>query len=119
MLKVLLIGAGGFLGAIARYLVATKLNSIDRWPWGTLTVNVVGSFLLALLLFWAMRQEQEHLLLLAFAAVGFLGSFTTMSAYAVEVVRLGTEVSWTAGLWAVAHVLACVAAAWLGKLIIG
>lgn len=84
------IGAGGFLGACARYLLgAWVVNRLGSGgPVGTLAVNVAGSFLLALFLGWVARQgglsPQARLLV----SVGFCGAFTTFSTYAFESVTL-------------------------------
>lgn len=85
--KILLVGAGGFIGSIARYLtaiaIAKRLNSV--FPYGTLTVNFLGSFLLGLILAVVMKktgtQMDEWKL---FLGTGFCGGFTTFSAFTFE-----------------------------------
>lgn len=87
------IGLGGFLGANARYWVA--LWAAERWgttfPFGTLVANVVGSFVLAFFLTVGTGRllvgPGERL----FLAVGFLGGFTTFSAFSYETVSLLEE----------------------------
>ena len=84
------IAAGGAVGAVARFLVA---SSMERWlgagfPWGTLAVNVAGSFALGALveacaLSWAPPPE-----LRAALSVGALGAFTTFSAFSLDVASL-------------------------------
>ncbi len=84
------IAAGGALGAVGRHLVS---GSVMRWagggfPWGTLTVNVVGSFILGMLveylaLRWSASQEMR-----GFLVVGVLGGFTTFSAFSLDAVLL-------------------------------
>jgi fluoride exporter len=84
--KLLLIGLGGAFGSIARHLMAKaiheKFNSV--FPFGTLMVNIIGSFLLGLIYMLAVRKigltENARLLL----GVGFCGGFTTFSAFALE-----------------------------------
>jgi len=84
--NLLIIGTGGFLGSIARYLVS-QLNltiSFHSIPVGTLTVNVAGSFLIGLLTGIAEKSmilTQEWRL---FLMVGLCGGFTTFSAFANE-----------------------------------
>jgi fluoride exporter len=81
-----LVGIGGFFGSIARYATArsidVKLNAL--FPYGTLTVNIIGSFILGIVIAWASRKgagsENMRLLL----ATGFCGGFTTFSAFAFE-----------------------------------
>jgi len=90
MIKLFVIGLGGFIGSILRYVVGKsvdeRLNS--AFPWGTFTVNVVGSFIIGLVYTLALRKlglaENWRL----FLGVGFCGGFTTFSAFAWENVNL-------------------------------
>lgn len=79
---------GGALGAPARYLTDRVISSQHSrdWPWGTFSVNVLGSSLLAAVMSIAWETADPGLLL--FLTAGFLGAFTTWSAFAVEVVQL-------------------------------
>jgi CrcB protein len=77
-----LVGLGGAVGASGRYLVNDTLSSA-RYPVGTLTVNVVGSFVLALVT--ALGAGSDVLL---FVGTGACGSFTTFSSFSVETVQL-------------------------------
>jgi len=87
MLKnILLVGFGGFAGSVARFLVSRLNLSIEFYsiPVGTLTVNIVGSFIIGLLVGIAeksMLMPHELRLLLM---VGFCGGFTTFSSFANE-----------------------------------
>lgn len=87
MIHYFLIGAGGALGAMARHLVgqvSLRLLGPDQ-PWGTLAVNVLGGLAMGLLIGWlavAGRADASQIRL--FAAVGFLGGFTTFSAFSLE-----------------------------------
>ncbi len=59
------------------------------WPWGTLTVNVVGGLAMGLLVGWlGLRAGAEQETLRLFAAVGVLGGFTTFSAFSLETVLM-------------------------------
>lgn len=87
----LLVGAGGFMGSIVRYLgvisIDKRLNSI--FPYGTLAVNLLGSLLLGFILAFAMKKtgianDQWRL----FLGTGFCGGFTTFSAFAFENLNL-------------------------------
>jgi CrcB protein len=83
---VLLVAVGGFTGAICRHAVAVLLPG--GFPWGTLAVNVAGSFALGVLLFEAKlagRLSAETRLVLG---TGFLSSFTTYSTFAVQTAAL-------------------------------
>ena len=84
--KLLIIGLGGFLGSVARYVTAKFVDDklSPTFPYGTLTVNIVGSFLLGMIYVLALRKtgltENGRL----FLGVGFCGGFTTFSAFALE-----------------------------------
>lgn len=80
----LLVGIGGFFGAIARFFIsnAAKEKYGTRFPYGTLFVNVVGSFLLGLL--YGAQLSTTWMLL---CGTGFLGAFTTFSTFKLEVVQ--------------------------------
>ena len=89
MIKMLLfIAAGGAFGAMARYLAISGIGAIVgmAFPYGTLVVNILGSFILGALveilaLTWSPSQEVRALLV-----VGVLGAFTTFSAFSLDVV---------------------------------
>lgn len=91
VIHILLVGAGGFIGSIFRYMTVL---SIDRkmnaaFPYGTLTVNVVGSFVLGFLIAVFLRKTGIHPVeWRLFLATGFCGGFTTFSAFAAENVSL-------------------------------
>lgn len=87
------IGAGGFLGACARYLmgawVVSRLGASS--PVGTLAVNFTGSLVLALFLGWSARHSAMPPQTRLLVSVGFCGAFTTFSTYALESVTLWRE----------------------------
>ncbi|MEF3303925.1 fluoride efflux transporter FluC [Paenibacillus sp. GYB003] len=76
---------GGFFGAIARYRLSKKIAERFQTavPYGTLTVNMIGSFLLGLLVGLDLGAAA-----LAFGGTGFLGAFTTFSTFKLEGVTL-------------------------------
>lgn len=82
----LLVMAGGALGATARFGVSTLLPRLV-FPWHTLAVNWIGSFVLGATF---LQEGMEHSARLFFA-VGFLGAFTTLSTFSVESVELWSE----------------------------
>jgi CrcB protein len=87
MTRFLIVAAGGALGAMARYGVGTLAGRLgaSHWPWGTLTVNVVGGLLMGALTGWlAFRGGLHAESIRLFAAVGILGGFTTFSAFSLE-----------------------------------
>ena len=88
MTKLLVIGVGGFLGAVTRHLVSSWALRFGTFPYGTLLVNVLGCFVLGAL--WALAREREWLSPNAHAlwTIGFLGSLTTFSTFGNETVEL-------------------------------
>ena len=90
MKTILVIAAGGAFGAVARYGVgvfATRMFGMS-FPWGTLIVNIGGSFLLGALievmaLRWSVSPEMR-----AFLVIGVMGAFTTFSTFSMDVVVL-------------------------------
>ncbi len=82
----LIVGLGGFVGSTLRFLtvrlVDSRLNAL--FPFGTLTVNIIGSFILGIIYMLATRQAGISENARLFLAVGFCGGFTTFSAFALE-----------------------------------
>jgi len=85
MLRVALVGAAGALGALTRYLIGTSIG-IRSFPWATLGINVIGSFLLGLVLGGAGSRWSPTAT--TAVTVGFLGAFTTFSTFAFEATAL-------------------------------
>ena len=88
----LVVAIGGAVGALLRFYVSESMPT-DTFPWGTLTVNLVGSVLLGVLtglLASNMLSEQQALLL----GVGVLGAFTTLSTFSVEAATMVDEGRW-------------------------
>ena len=82
---------GGGIGSICRYVATTLIGSIGGtvFPFGTLFVNLLGSFLMGFLMFFFLDEHftlPETLRL--FLAVGFLGGFTTFSSFSMESILL-------------------------------
>lgn len=92
MTRFLLVALGGALGSMARYgvgLAAGRLFPGAAWPWGTMTVNVVGGLVMGLVVGWlAARGGAGQDSVRVFAAVGVLGGFTTFSAFSLETVQM-------------------------------
>ena len=93
-MTLLLVGAGGFLGAIARYLVDGWVSRLTGagLPWGTLLVNVSGSFALGVLFALTIDRGVLPAEIRAPLMIGFIGAYTTFSTFmvgAVTVARAG------------------------------
>ncbi|HET9487270.1 MAG TPA: fluoride efflux transporter CrcB [Chryseosolibacter sp.] len=89
LMHIFLVGAGGFIGSVVRYLTVV---SVDRrlntqFPYGTLTVNLVGSFVLGFLMAIFIKKTGLHEWRL-FLGTGFCGGFTTFSAFTAENLNL-------------------------------
>jgi fluoride exporter len=117
MRKILLIGAAGMLGTLARYAVAVwaARRFGEAFPAGTLLVNLAGCFLAGLFFQLTLARLPVGDVLRAAVLVGFLGGFTTFSAYGLQTFALLREGQ--AG-WAALNVAASnvggLLAAWLG-----
>ncbi|MBP6260683.1 MAG: fluoride efflux transporter CrcB [Paludibacter sp.] len=86
MKHLLLVGLGGFIGSVARFLVS-KLNLSWHFlsiPMGTLTVNVLGSFIIGILVGISVKSDLISTDLRLFLMVGFCGGFTTFSSFSSE-----------------------------------
>lgn len=84
------VGLGGALGAMARYgtgLLAGRLLGLT-FPWGTLIVNVLGSFLMGFAAVWVARHMAAVEPARLFLMTGVLGGFTTFSAFSLDVFAL-------------------------------
>ena len=90
MLKVIIVGFGGFFGSIFRYLIYLLSNNLIGYsfPFGTILVNVLGCFLIGLIyqIFSDTISLSDNLKL--FMTIGFLGGFTTFSAFSLDVFLL-------------------------------
>lgn len=82
------VALGGALGSVARFLGVAALSRLlpGSFPYGTLAVNVVGSFLMGLLAVWL--AERGALRAAPFLMSGLLGGFTTFSAFSLDTIRL-------------------------------
>lgn len=90
MLNIILVATGGALGSVLRYatgLAATRLLGAG-FPWGTLTVNVTGSFVIGLFVELIARRFDASEPLRLLLVTGFLGGFTTFSAFSLDAAAL-------------------------------
>ncbi|MBL7542880.1 MAG: CrcB family protein [Bdellovibrionaceae bacterium] len=89
-MELLIVGTFGFVAAIMRFLVYVWLGdrSTSSFPWATFTVNTVGCFLIGILGTLVEKQIPNYRLLYLAGSVGFLGTFTTFSAFGFETLHL-------------------------------
>ncbi len=116
------IGLGGALGALSRYALSLRIYAwLGRdFPWGTLGVNVLGSFLMGFLVILMTSRLPLEEPLRNGLLVGFLGALTTYSTFAMDKLQLLQQGAYLkAGSYMLASMLACLTAiifgTWLAK----
>ncbi|MBN1369385.1 MAG: fluoride efflux transporter CrcB [Dehalococcoidaceae bacterium] len=91
MLILIMVGAGGFVGAVLRYLVsgwAQNLSGSNGFPWGTLAVNLIGCLAIGLLMGITESRQWFGPESRALVFIGLLGGFTTFSTFSYETYSL-------------------------------
>ena len=110
---VLLVGLGGAIGSMLRYL-ATEIIPSNHIPYGTISVNLIGSMLLGIM-FGAIAADviinQNYVLLFG---TGVLGAFTTMSAFAMDTVTLSEDELSKTVIYITITIVGSIGFAWLG-----
>ncbi len=117
MNQLLLIGAGGALGAVGRYWMSTLVYQLAGrgFPWGTLAVNLLGSLLMGIFYVLLVERLVSNGDLRALLMVGFLGAFTTFSTFSIETLMLIEEGALLRAAGnALASVIGCVIATGVG-----
>ena len=110
----LLVGLGGGIGSMLRY-AASLLFASRHFPYATLLVNILGSFVIGLVLAMSLKNEQFLNNWKLFLAVGICGGFTTFSSFSaenLELLQTGKTIS--AFIYIAASVVFGIVAAWLG-----
>lgn len=117
----LLIFFGGGIGCVVRYLVSSNAYVLvgRHFPYGTLIVNVTGSFLMGVLFILILnRFSTVAPQLRAFLLVGFLGGYTTFSSFSIETLNLFEQGEvLKAALNIITSIILCIAAAWMGVML--
>jgi CrcB protein len=117
MTKYLMVGMGGFLGAIARFWVAGLISDHmgTRFPYGTFVINISGSFLVGLIVTLLAEMTQWNANWLYLIPIGFIGAYTTFSTFEYETLRHVQDGEFMiASLNVGLSVIIGFAAAWLG-----
>lgn len=118
MLRLLVIALGGSMGALARYGLSEWVGRLsDRLPYGTLVVNVIGSFFIGLILAYSLYSREINPYWRVLIVTGFLGAFTTFSALSYETFKLLADGSLgLAALNMAMNLSLGMAAVWLGSI---
>lgn len=118
MIKVLLVGAGGFIGSVLRYVISGWVQTMSHsvaFPYGTLAVNVIGCLCIGLISALAEGRSLIGTEARAFLVVGIIGGFTTFSAFGNETMNLLRDGETALGLANIgAQVALSLGAVWLG-----
>ncbi|HBG74076.1 MAG TPA: fluoride efflux transporter CrcB [Anaerolineae bacterium] len=121
MVKLLIIGFGGFIGSVFRYLFGgyvQKLSNSVAFPYGTLAVNLLGCFVFGFLIQLAESRGIFTSETRAFIFIGILGGFTTFSTFSNESVNLLRSGESIAALLSLgAHIAFGLGAIWLGRVL--
>ena len=114
--KIMAVGLGGFFGAVSRYWVSGVAQKFsDRFPFGTLSVNLLGSFILGVLATLFLEKVIVSQEIRLFVLVGLLGAFTTYSTFSLETLNLMRSGEWLfAGFNILTNVLGTLIAVWAG-----
>lgn len=111
------VAAGGATGAVCRHALGASIarRLEGPFPWATLAINVLGCLAIGILFAAFQRPSFQSPLLRASLVIGFLGGFTTFSAYGVELLRMAQADDWMRmGAYALASNLGGFGAVWLG-----
>jgi CrcB protein len=124
MLAYLWVAIGGALGSVSRYwlsgFVAARFG--ETFPWGTLVINVTGSFVIGIFAALAIPEgrmdSQSRLFATQFLMIGVCGGYTTFSSFSLQTLNLLREREWLyAGGNVILSVVLCMIAVWLGYLL--
>jgi fluoride exporter len=93
---ILLVGTGGFIGSVMRYLVQYYMEKslTSTFPWGTLIANIAGSFIIGMIFSLAEKGNLMSAEWRIFLAVGICGGFTTFSSFAYNNLTMLNERAW-------------------------
>lgn len=85
--EIAIVGLGGFVGALLRYLISQRFNTGRKWPVGTFLANSVGSFFIGLI--FGLDLDRIMLFFLASGLLGALTTFSTLHKECIEIWKLG------------------------------
>ena len=117
MLTCFYVGAGGFIGAILRYLASSVIYN-EGFPLATFIVNFIGSMMIGAVIEVSVRTCAPPNLIL-FLKTGVCGGFTTFSTFSAEALKLFEKKQYLlGGGYAAGSVIACIAGVWVGKMLV-
>ena len=118
MIQILSVGAGGFMGAVLRFLMGKlPLKEMTIFPVNTLLINLIGAFVIGIAAAIGARQGIENSGIMLFLRVGLCGGFTTFSTFSLEGLALIQEGHlFMFFAYAVLSVALCLLAVWLGHM---
>lgn len=121
LIKCLVVGAGGFVGSVCRYLISLiPMKETTTFPFKTFFTNILGAFIIGLIVAISLKKPGLDPKLTLLIKTGFCGGFTTFSTFALESSDL-----WTNGHYAIAllymvlSVILCIAAVLVAEAIVG
>ncbi|MEN9917556.1 MAG: putative fluoride ion transporter CrcB [Pseudomonadota bacterium] len=121
MNTITLIFLGAGLGGVLRYGISTSIYNLfkQNFPYGTLVVNVSGSFLMGFLFILSLERFQSIApQLRSLLLIGFLGGYTTFSSFSIETINLMEKGDWFIGILNIVFsTVLCLIAAWIGVIL--
>ena len=116
MINIFWVATGGALGAILRFVSSSFFNLFfPNLPIGTFFVNVLGSFIIGLLINALEMRSSSEIFIKYFLIVGVLGSYTTFSSFSYEVIELyNNKKLFLSIIYILASVFSCILAAYVG-----
>jgi CrcB protein len=121
MNKILLTGFGGFIGAAARYIISVASTKLfpNNFPYGTFIVNIVGCFLIGVIMESSYKYGNISDNMKVFLTTGILGGLTTFSTFSNETIELFLKgKSFTGFINILLNVILCLVGVYIGKMLI-
>ncbi|MDT8067351.1 MAG: fluoride efflux transporter CrcB [Terriglobia bacterium] len=120
MLKYVMVGIGGFIGAIARFVLGSYIGNRfgTRFPYGTFVINITGTFLLGIVMTVLVQKTDASPNWHYLVPIGFIGAYTTFSTFEYETLRTVQDGQMLMGFANVAlSVIAGFGAVWAGVVV--
>lgn len=117
MSEIILVGAGGFIGTVLRYLMyRLPFKTESGFPFPTLVINIIGAFMIGFITAEALKFGGGNTKLMLFLRTGICGGFTTFSTFSLEAAELFRGGETAAGLIYISvSIMGCLAAIWIAQ----